>query len=110
MRIALALIVCCLTISHTCLPCLPSRRVKSLCSTAPYDWTDGGSVGVFLNGMVLLLWGVDAILQNGCGTEGQIYIVTLRESEMTAGCHYRSLILDICFTISHTRLPCLPSR
>ena len=42
----------CLTISHTCLSCLPSRWVKSLCSTAPYDWTGGGSVDLFffLNG------------------------------------------------------------
>ena len=40
----------CLTISHTCLTCLPSRRVKSLCSTTSYDWTDGGSADVFLNG------------------------------------------------------------
>ena len=45
-----ALMGSCLTISHTCLTCLPSRWVKSLRSTTPYDWTDGGSVDVFLNG------------------------------------------------------------
>ena len=81
-----------------------------MCSTGSYDWTDGSSVGIFLNGMVLLLCGVDAILQNGCGIEGQNYVVSLQESKMTAGYHYRGLILGICFTISHTRLPCLPSR
>ena len=60
--------------------------------------------------MVLLLGLVDAILQNGCGIEGQNYVMSLQESEMTAGCHYRGLILGICFTICHTCLPCLPSR
>ena len=40
----------CLTISHTCLTCLPSRSVKSLYSTTPYNWTGGGSVDVFFNG------------------------------------------------------------
>ena len=34
---------------------------------APYDWANGGSFDVFLDGMVLLLWGVDAILGNGYG-------------------------------------------
>ena len=32
-----------------CLPCLPSRWVYSLCSMAPYDWANGGSVDVFLD-------------------------------------------------------------
>ena len=37
-----------LAISHTCLPCLPSRWVSPGCSVTPYDWTVGGFVGVFL--------------------------------------------------------------
>ena len=49
----------CLTISHTCLPCPPRRLVSPcLCSMSPYDWTNGGSVGVFLEvvSMVLVTW------------------------------------------------------
>ena len=64
-----------------------------MCSRAPDDWTDGGAGDVFFNGTVLLLWGVDAILQNGCGIQAQNYFVLLQGSEMTAGSHYRGLIL-----------------
>ena len=39
-----------LTISHTCLTCLHSRWSYVLVLTPPYDWTDGGSFDVFLNG------------------------------------------------------------
>ena len=45
-----ALMGSCLIISHPCLTCLPSRWVKSLYSTNPYDWTDGGFIDIFLNG------------------------------------------------------------
>ena len=40
----------CLTISHTCFTCLHSRWSYILALKTPYDWTDGGSVDVFLNG------------------------------------------------------------
>ena len=49
----------------------------------------------FLNGIVLLQWEVDAILWNECRIYGQNCIVSLQESEMTAGYHHRGLILGI---------------
>ena len=63
---------------------------------APYDWANGGSVDVFLDGEYgLLLWGVDAILGNGYGIRGQNYVALLQGSEMSAGFHYRNLILGM---------------
>ena len=63
---------------------------------APYDWANGGSVDVFwMVSMVLLLWGVGAILGNGYGIEGQNYVALLQGSEMSAGFHYRSFVLGI---------------
>ena len=44
-----ALMGSCLTISHTCLPCLPSRWVYSLCSMVSYDWVDDSSADIILN-------------------------------------------------------------
>ena len=38
-----------LTISHTCLPCLRSRGVYSLCSMVSYDWVDATSAEIILN-------------------------------------------------------------
>ena len=35
------------TISHKCLPCLPSKWVSPGCSITPCDWHNAGSVGVF---------------------------------------------------------------
>ena len=37
-----------------------------MCSMASYYWANGGSAYVFffLDGMVLLLWEVDAVLEN----------------------------------------------
>ena len=42
--------------------------------------------------MVLVIWEVSAILGNGYGIQGQNYAL-LPESEMSAGFHYRNLIL-----------------
>ena len=68
---------------------------QSLCSMAPYDLANGGSVnGFFMLGMVWL-WGVDVVLGNGCGIEGQNYFVFLEGSEMYAGFRYWDLILVI---------------
>ena len=41
----------------------------------PYDWANGGSVNVFLRvvSMVLVPWGVGAILGNGYGIQRQSY-------------------------------------
>ena len=39
--------------------------------------------------------GIDAILGNWCGIQGQIYVALLQGSEMTAGFHYRNWILCI---------------
>ena len=49
----------------------------------------------WMESMVLLLWGVDAILGNGYGIRGQNYVALLQGSEMSAGFHYRSLILGM---------------
>ena len=35
---------------------------------------NGGSVDVFLHSMVLVLWQVTAILENGCGIQGQNHV------------------------------------
>ena len=71
---------------------------QSLCSMPPY-WANGGSVDVFLGmvNIVLVLWGVGAILGNGYEIQGQNYIA------LKAGFHYRNLIL-ITFQLSHLNL------
>ena len=41
----------CLTICHVFVLSIQyMRRVQSLCPKAPYDWTNGGSVDIFLEG------------------------------------------------------------
>ena len=74
----------CLTISHMLQPCIPSSRcVKALCFMAPYDWANGSYVDGFLTwGVWFYLQGVDAILGNGYGTQGQSYDLLLQGSEM----------------------------
>ena len=58
---------------------------------------NGGSVDVFLHmvSIVLVPWGVRAILGNRCEIQGQNYVALLQGSEITTGFHYRSWILDI---------------
>ena len=52
-----------------------------------------GSVVVFcMVSMVLVLWEVAAILGNGCGIQGQNYVVWLQGSKMPVGFHYKKLI------------------
>ena len=48
-----------------------------------------------ITSMVLVLWEVDAILENGYGIQGQNYVVFLQGSGMPAGFHFRNLILGI---------------
>ena len=69
----------CLTISHTCLPCLPSRWVSPCVLYSIMIGLNCGSVDVLLPmvSMVLVQWGVDAILGNGYGTQGQNYVALL---------------------------------
>ena len=43
--------------------------------------------------MVLVLWGIGAILGNWYGIQGQNYVVLLQGSEISAGFHYGNLIL-----------------
>ena len=68
-------------------------------SIPPYDWANGGSVGVFWGwgageyGFSTL--GVDVILGNGSGIQEQNYVELLQGSGMTAGYHYRNWILYI---------------
>ena len=45
--------------------------------------------------MVLVLWEVDAILENGYGIQGQNYVVFLQGSGMPAGFHFRNFIFGI---------------
>ena len=56
-----------------------------------------GSVDVFsrMVSMVLVPWGVGAILGNGYIIQGQNYVTLLQGSEVTAGFHCRNWILDI---------------
>ena len=45
--------------------------------------------------MVLLVWGVDASLRNGYGILEQNYVALPQGSEMSAGFHYRGVILGM---------------
>ena len=68
----------CLTVTHTCLPCLSSKWV-SPCVLCPL-WANGGSVNVSFphcKYMVLVLWEVGAILGDRYGIPGQNYIALL---------------------------------
>ena len=65
-----------LTISHTCLPCLPSRWVN-LCVLCPLMIElNGDLVDDFLHmvSMVLVRWGVGAILGTWYGIHGKIML------------------------------------
>ena len=58
---------------------------------------NAGSVDIFLRmvSMVLVPWGVCAVVGNGHGTQEQKYVVLLQVSKITAGFLYRNWILDI---------------
>ena len=58
---------------------------------------NGGSVEVFLHmvSMVLVQWGVSAILGNRYGIQEQNYVTLLQGSEITAGFHYRNCVSGI---------------
>ena len=63
---------------------------------APYDWANGDSVDAFwIMSMILLLWGVDVTPGNRYGTRGKNYVALFQGSEMSAGFHYRGLILGM---------------
>ena len=66
----------------------------------PYDWANDGSLDVlFLHGMVLVLWGVGAILGNEYRIQWQNYIGLLQGSKMPAGFHYMNFLLGKCFRL-----------
>ena len=50
--------------------------------------------------MVLVPWGVGAILGNWYGIQRHNYVALLQGSEITAGFLYRNWILDICFRLT----------
>ena len=87
----------CLTISHTCFPCLPSRWVSTCVLCPLIVGLNVCSVDIFLSivSMVLVPWAVGTILGNGYGIQGKDYVALLQTSEITAGFHYRNWILDI---------------
>ena len=74
-------------ISHTSLPCLPSRWVSLCVSCALMFWLNGSFVDAFLCmvSMVLVPLEVGAILGNGYEIQGQNYVALLLGSEMSAG-------------------------
>ena len=47
--------------------------------------------------LVLVLWGVDPFLRNGCGIWEQNYVAFLQENKMPAGLHSRNSILGLEF-------------
>ena len=47
--------------------------------------------------MVLVPWGVGAILGNRYRIQGQNYVALFQGSEMISRFHYRNWILGICF-------------
>ena len=92
----------CLTITHTCLPCLPSRWVSTSVLWPLMIGLNSGSVDIFLHmvRMVLGPWGAGAIAGNRCRIQGQNYVALLLGREMLTGFHYRNLILGIqCFML-----------
>ena len=72
----------CLTTSHRCLPCLPSRWISLV-------------DGFFAWWMILLLWEDAAILWSGYGIQRQNYVALFQGSKMSAGFYSRNLILDV---------------
>ena len=58
---------------------------------------NGGLVDDFLHmvSMLLVPWGVDAILGTWYGIQGQNYVALLQGSEITAGFYHRNSILDL---------------
>ena len=86
----------CLSISQTCLSCLPSGRISPTCVLCPLMiglMRNDGSVDVFcMVSMVLVMWEVAAILGNSCGIQGQNYVAWLQESKMPVGFYYKNLI------------------
>ena len=86
----------CLTISRMCSACLPGGGWVSPCVLWPLIiWLMVVLLTVFLCYVWFWLWGVDVVLGNGCGIEGQNYFVLLEGSEMYAGFRYWDLILVI---------------
>ena len=49
----------------------------------------------FMHGMILVLWGVVAILGSGYEIQGQNYVAMFQRSEMSSGFHYGNLMLVI---------------
>ena len=49
----------------------------------------------FAHGVILVLWGVGAILGNGYGIQRQNYVAMFQRSEILAGFHYGNLMLVI---------------
>ena len=90
-----------LTISHTCLACLPSIRT-SPCILCPLMIAPMVAPLTFFSqmvSMILVLWGIGAILENGYGSQGQNYVALLQGSKMSAGFYCKNLILGICFRL-----------
>ena len=86
----------CLTISHMCLPCLPGGGWASPCVLWPLVIGLMVVLLTFFSCWVwFYLWGVDAILGNGCGIERQNYVVLLQGGKVYAGFRYRDLIFVI---------------
>ena len=69
----------------------------------PYDWANRSSVDVssgwWPGEYSFITLGVDAILGNGCGIQGQNSVKVLQGSGMTTRYHYRNWILCICFKL-----------
>ena len=61
---------------------------------SPFRWANGGSVNVFLS-MISVLWENAAVFGNGYGIQGQSYVALLQGNGMSAGFHYRNLILGM---------------
>ena len=83
-----------LTISHTCLTCVPSRRGSPcvLCRLMIGLMHNSGSVGVFC---MVILWEVTTILGNGCGIQGQSFVAWIQRSKIPIGFHCRNWMLGI---------------
>ena len=86
----------CLTISHTCLPCQPSRRDSPCVLCLLMIGLTVGLLTLFGGSEYgLSIVGVPAVLGNGCGIQELNYVALLQGSEMTARFHYSNRILCI---------------
>ena len=79
---------------------IPAVCSISVCSISVKWWVWFGLASSRMISLALVLWGAGAIITNGYGIQGQNCVGLLQVNAMTAGLHYRNLILGVqCFKL-----------